>query len=166
MEPSPDEPAAKPRPLTLRRLMGAVAASAVFFALFPPSFAATLAITVCGVVLLEGMRLPIVTEGDGARRWLPWVAWLLILLACPIATEVVAARYPHAGPPSGWPWATHVVQGLFGGQIAVSAMAAIAVVVLARGLWRWMAWAVILAIGAMAALQNLIATMTTSGYYL
>lgn len=147
--------------------MGAVAASAVFFALCPWFFAAALAVAVCGVVFLDGMRLPIVTDGTGARRWLPWVVWLLILLACPIATGVVAERNPHAGPPSEpMPWATRVVNGLFYGHLAVSAVAAIAVVVLTRGGWRWSAWAVILAIGAMAALQSLFAAMSTSGYYL
>jgi hypothetical protein len=58
------------RELTLKGLMGAIAASAFLFALRPMPFAAALAVAVCGAVVLDGMDLPVVSEPSryGALR--------------------------------------------------------------------------------------------------
>jgi hypothetical protein len=147
--------------------MVAVAAVALVFAVLPMAFAVPLAIAVFGIIVLDGMHLPIVTDWDGRWGWLPWVLWLSALAACPVAMIVVAVTHvspPHpSGPP---PWAFHLVGGLFTAHLAVSVVAAIAVVVLARGGWRWLFWAALLPIGVMAAYVCLCAEMATSGWSL
>jgi hypothetical protein len=149
--------------------MGAIAAAALGFALLPMPFAAALACAVCGVVVLDGMRLPIVTKRGGARSWLPWAVWLLFLVSCPIATWVVAAVDPSIGPPAfggPLPWAARVVERLGDAQVVVSVVAAVAVVVLTRGMRRWLAWAGILLVGVFAWLLCLHAWMAITGIYL
>lgn len=158
-----------PPPLTLKALLGAIAASALAFATLPlilsvPSVAALL-----GVLALQGMRLPVITERRGARRWLPWVAWSVLLAACPVAMVAVAELYPYTGPPAFnglRPWAARVVDGLVIAHLAASVAAAMAVVVLSRGGVRWLAWAMIVVVGLLAGLVALGAVMTTTGVYL
>jgi hypothetical protein len=131
--------------------MGAVAASAIFFALLPTPFAVALTVAVCGVVVLDGMRLPVVTEGNGAWRWLPWMIWLLALLGCPIATRVVEFYRSVGAPGFCGPLATlQLVDGLVLAHLAIFVVASIAVVVLTRGPRRWLAWTAMVVIGIVA----------------
>jgi hypothetical protein len=157
------------QPLTLKRLMGAIAAAALSFALLPMDLAVALTVAVCGVVVLDGMRLPVVTDKGGVWTWLSWAVWLLFLMACPIAIGVVAAITRPSGPPtlSGpLPWAARIIEGLGYAQAAVSVAAAITVVVLTRGVRRWLAWAGILLVGALAWLMCFGALMDITGNYL
>jgi hypothetical protein len=109
-------------PLTLRRIMAVIAALALAFAFLPILLSAALAVTVVGILVLEGLRLPLITDGGGVRRWLPWVLWSLALATCPIATAVVGTLYEHTGPPafSGpRPWDARVVDGLAFAHLSV-----------------------------------------------
>jgi hypothetical protein len=155
--------------LTLKRLMGAIATAALSFALLPMDLAVALTVAVCGVVGLDGMRVPVVTDRGGVWTWLPWVVWLLFLMACPIAIGVVAAINPPSGPPrfSGpLPRAARIVEGLGYAHAAVSVAAAITVVVLTRGVRRWLAWAGILLVDALAWLMCFGVLMDITGNYL
>jgi hypothetical protein len=135
--------------------MGAIAAVAFILAVLPMSYAVPLAVAAFGIIVLNGMRLPIVTDGTGRRRWLPWAVWLAALLACPAAMWGVAAMMVKASPRNpGGPAPSRdfrPLEGLIVGQVAASVVASVAVVVLTRGHWRWLAWAAILVIGALAA---------------
>jgi hypothetical protein len=156
-------------PLTLNRIMALIAALALGFAFLPMLLSMAFAVTVVGILVLQGLRLPLITEGGGVRSWLPWVLWSLALATCPIATAVVGIVYEHTGPPafSGpRPWAARVVDGLGFAHLGVSVVASVAVVVLTRGGYRWLAWAAILTMGVFAALLLLGATMATTGIYL
>ena len=152
--------------LTLRRLMGAVAVSALSFAALPMLPAIPMAVAVGGVIVAAGMGLPIVTEWGGAWRWLPWVIWSAVLVACPIATIVVGEMYPRARTspmPSPLPWATRVVEGLYYADLGASAAASVAVVVMARGRLRWLAWAIVVVIAVVGMFFSLVSWMATSG---
>jgi hypothetical protein len=149
--------------------MAVIALLALAFAFLPVLLSAALAVTVVGILVLQGLRLPPITDGGGVRRWLPWVLWSLALATCPIATGVVGTVYEHTGPPAfsgARPWAARVVDGLAFAHLGVSVVASVAVVVLTRSGYRWLAWAAILAIGVFAALIGLGAAMATTGIYL
>jgi hypothetical protein len=155
--------------LTLGRVMGAIAGLALTFAVLPTPLSVALAVTVLGILVLEGMQLSPVTIRGGAWRWLPWVVWFLALMACPTAIAVIGIVYEHIGPPlfnSPRPWAARVVDSLGLAHFAISFIASLAVVVLTRGALRWAAWAAIVAIGLFAALFSLGAAMSTTGIYL
>ena len=133
--------------LTLSRITGRSAGLALAFAFLPTSLSVSLAVAVLGILrALEGMRPPLVTSGGGVRRWIPWVIWSLCYTACPAAIAMVGALYKHNGPPDYDRFATRVVDGLGFAQLGVSVIASIAVVVLTRGSYRWLAWAAVLAI--------------------
>jgi hypothetical protein len=155
--------------LTLNRIMVAIAALAFAFAFLPIELSGALAVAVFGILVLQGLRLPLITDADGVRRWLPWVLWSLSLAACPVAITVVGTVFEHTGPPAfngPRPWAARVVDRLCYAHLWVSAVASIAVVVLSRGGYRWLAWASILGIGVLATLVGLGAAMATTGVYL
>jgi hypothetical protein len=59
-----------------------------------------------------------------------------------------------------------VVEGLSTAQVVVSVVASVAVVVLTRDDRRWLAWAIIVAIGAFAWYVALGAWMSITGIYL
>jgi hypothetical protein len=98
------------------------------------------------------------------------VIWSLALAACPVAIVIVGAFNVHTGPPvydgMPLPWAARVVDGLGIAQVCVSVIGSIAVVVLARGAYRWLAWLAIIVIGMTTAVLHLIASMQTTGVYL
>ena len=101
--------------------------------------------------------------------WFPWIVWFLALVACPVAISVIGVVYKHTGPPAlngPQPWAAAVVDGLAYAHIAVSVIAAVAVAVLTRGSFRWVAWLAILVIGAVASVLWFGAEMSTTGVYL
>jgi hypothetical protein len=137
------------RPVTLMRLMGAIAVSAIGFAFLPMPFSAAVAVAVCGTVLLDGMRLPVVGEGGQRGRNL-LVLWLVALMSCPIAACVVPVVANRAGRRWSLDWTIRVIEGLAYAHLAVSVIAWILVVVLARGGGRWVARAAILTIGVWA----------------
>ena len=94
-----------------------------------------------------------------------------MLLTCPIAITYLAEAYRHTGPPdfdhrSPRPWAYILVEKFAAAHIWVTVIAWFVVLVLTRGYLRWLAWAVILAIGVYTALAILGAWMSTSGIYL
>lgn len=156
-------------PLTLRALLGAIAGLALAFAILPLDLSVPLAVAVSGILALQGMRLPVITKRAGARRWLPWVAWSLMLAACPVAIGVVGVMYPRAGPPAFTgprPWATRVVDALFYCQLAVSVAASWSVVFLVRDGRRWIAWGAIVAVGVFTFFIACCAIMVTTGVYL
>ena len=152
MRPGIDSSPPPSPPLTLRRLMGAIAVSALAFAYLPPILSVALTVTVFGILVLSRMRLPLVTSGGGVWRWLPWVLWSLALMACPVAITVVGTTHgvPHetyinsAFFPGPLPWIHRVVDGLCFAHLGISVVASVAVVVLTRGGYRWLAWAAIL----------------------
>lgn len=155
-------------PLSMSRTMVVIAALALGFAFIPHELSMPMAVTVACILVLEGLRLPLITEGGGVRKWLPWVLWSLALATCPIAIAVVGTVYEHTGSPalSGLrPWAAHLVDGLWFAHSCVSVVASASVVVLTRG-YRWLAWVAILVIGVIAGVLPLGATMTTTGIYL
>ncbi len=158
MSTSTTSPPSTPRPLTLKRLMGAIAVSALAFALLPIPLSAALAVAVCGVVVLDGMRLPVVGE-DGVRGWVFLLLWFLALIACPVAICVVDAVTLHVV--YNELWVVRLVEGLGYAQLVVSVVASISVVVLVRGQGRWVAWAAILAVGAWTWLASLWASNGT-----
>jgi hypothetical protein len=112
------------------------------------------------------MHLSLVTRRGGVWRWLPWVLWSLALTACPVAITVVGALYENHGPPDDNRWPARVVYGLGWAQWGVSVIAAIAVIVLTRGPYRWLAWAAILVIGMVTVVLYFGAAMATTGAYL
>jgi hypothetical protein len=146
--------------------MGAIAGLALAFAFLPTSLSCAIAVTVLGILALEGMRLPLVTSGGGVWRWFPWVIWSLALTLCPVAIAFVGALFEHHGPPDYHRLETRVVDGLGLAQLGVLVIASIAVVVLTRGSYRWLAWAAVLAIGALTVVLHLGAWMATTGAYL
>jgi hypothetical protein len=152
--------------LTLRRVMGAIAALALAFAFLPTTLSATLAVTVAGVLALEGMHFPLLTTGTGARRWFPWAVWSLTLMACPVAITIVGVLCQTHVPGNLDGPATRAVFALAFAQFGVSVIASIVVVVLARGAYRWLAWAGVLVIGALTDFVHAFAAMATTGYYL
>jgi hypothetical protein len=77
--------------------------------------------------------------------------------------------YSYTGPPilsEPRPWAYHVVGKLFGAHLLISVVASVAVVVLTRGHYRWLAWAAILAVDVFAAFLWLDAAMMTTNCWL
>jgi hypothetical protein len=146
--------------------MGAIAGSALAFAFLPTLLSVAFTVTVLGILVLKGMHLPLVTDEGGMWRWFPWVLWSLALMACPAAIPIVGALYEYQGPPDYNRWAYRVVNGLGFAQLSISVIASVSVVVLARGAYRWLAWAAVLAIGALTVLLHLGAAMATTGAYL
>ena len=161
----------KPRlePLTLGRVMVAIVGLALAFAFLSKLLSLALAVTVLGILVVDGLHPRLVTAKGGVWAWFPWIVWFLALVACPVAISIIAIVYEHTGPPP-WngprPWAARVVDGLAFAQAAVSVIAAVTVVVLTRGPFRWVAWLAILAIGAVAIVLWLGAAMSTRGVYL
>lgn len=128
-----------------------------------------LGVTVLGAWTLSRMPLPPVTHGGGATAWLLWGLWCVSLMTCPVAIWVVSFVYRHAGPPlPGWPppWPVRLAYGLGTAQLGVSVSASLSAVVLARGAYRWIAWAVVLAVGALTCVLIRGAEMVTTGWYL
>jgi hypothetical protein len=152
--------------LTLMRIMGAIAGLALVFAFLPWLLSVPLAVAILGIFVLGGMHLSLVTSGCGVRRWIPWVLWSLALTACPVAIAVLGTVYEYHGTPLYNRWATRAVDILGFAQLGVSVIASVAVVVLTRGSYRWLAWAAVLAIGALAFLLYFGAMMATTGAYL
>jgi hypothetical protein len=146
--------------------MGAIAGLALAFAFLPTLLSVALTVAVVGVLALEGMRLPLITSGSGPHRWLPWVIWTLALLTCPVAMYAIGALYRRVGPPSYDVVAARVVEALGLAHLVVSVVASIAVVILTRGFFRWLAWAAVIVIGAFTAWAQLINVMETTGYWL
>jgi hypothetical protein len=146
--------------------MGAIASSALAFAILPTELSVALAVTVFGILVLLGMHLPLVTRGGGVWGWLPWVLWFLALAACPVAITVVGALYEYHGPPDYNRWAARLVHGLGYAQLGVSVVSSVAVIALTRGSYRWLAWAAILAIGVVTVVLHFGAAMATTGGYL
>ncbi len=145
----------KPLALTLSEIMVAIAVLAGGYAFLFKGLALILMVTMLGVLVLKGLRLPIITEGQGVRKWLPWVVWSSMLVVCPVAVIVLKARYGHPTisftvvPPMdpGRAWALEMLNVFCYVHVGLSIIAAIAVVVLTRGYGRWIAWAGILFIG-------------------
>ncbi len=135
--------------------MVAIAVLAAGYAFLLQVLALPLTAIVLGVLVLKGFRLPIITEGPGVRRWLPWVIWSSMLVVCPVAVIVLTARYGHPTvsftvvPPMdpGRAWALRMLNVACFVHMGLSVIAALAVVVLTRGYRRWIAWSAILFIG-------------------
>ena len=134
--------------------------------------AVTVAVTWISVLVYDGLRLPVVTDGGRVRRsFLCSAVWLLMLLPCPIAISYIGEAYRHTGPPDFGhrfprPWAYIVVGELASAHFVATVIAWFAVLVLTRGYRRWLAWAVILVVGVYTALVTLGASMSTTGIYL
>jgi hypothetical protein len=96
--------------LTLRRIMGAIAGSALAFASLPWFLSIPLVVAVFGILGLDGIHPPLVTSGGGVRRWVPWAVWSLGLAACPIAMAVLDTVYEHGGPPVYDRWVARVLE--------------------------------------------------------
>ena len=98
--------------LRLSHLLSAIAILAFAFAFLLEYLSLALAVSVVGILTLEGLRVPRITDGVGMRRWLPWVFWSLMLAGCPVAIDVIGIVYEHNGPPA-WngprPWAAQVI---------------------------------------------------------
>jgi hypothetical protein len=152
--------------LTLSRVMTATAGLALAFAFLPATLSVAFAVTVLGVLTLDGMHVPQVTRGSGVRRWLPWLIWSLALTACPAAIAVVGPVYQHHGPSVYDRIVTRVVNGLGFVQLGLSVIASIVVVVLTPNSYRWLAWAAVLTVGAFTVILLLGALMATTGAYL
>lgn len=156
-------------PLTLKRIMASIGALGLAFAFLSGILSASMAAVVLGILVLEGLRVPLVTEKRGKWKWLAWVIWSVALATAPIATGVVGALYEHTGPlgfTASRPWAADLVDALGMVHLGVSVVAAILVVVLTQGRYRWLAWAVILAVGVLDAIIALGTAMKTTGLYL
>jgi hypothetical protein len=156
----------RPSRLTLIQIMGAVAVMALAFASLPWVLSVALAVAMSGILGAQGLRLPLVTEGGGMRRWLPWALWCLALAASPAAMIVVGGVYQRTGPPAFTgprPWATRVVDGLCYAHLVASVVASVSVVLLGRGGVRWLAWVAILVIGIFTCVVALGAMMSTTG---
>jgi hypothetical protein len=113
--------------------MAVIAILGLGFAFLPILLSVVLAITMVGSLVLQGMRLPPVTDRRGVWKWLPWVLWSLALAACPIAIEVIGEEYVNTGPPAlggPLPWAARVVDNLGLAHLGVSVVASVSVVVL------------------------------------
>jgi hypothetical protein len=159
-------PLPRSKRLTPSRIMTSIAFLALAFAFLPTILSSAFAVSVLGILVLDGMHPPQVTSGCGARRWFPWVIWFLALTACPVAISVVGTVYTNHGPIAYDRVATRVVNGLGLAQLGVSVIASIAVVALTRRSFRWLAWAPILAIGAFTVVLLVGASMATTGAYL
>ncbi len=133
--------------------------------------AVTVAVTWISVLVYDGLRLPVVTDGGRVRRsFLCSAVWLLMLLPCPIAISYIGEAYRHTGPPDfghrfPLPWAYLMVGRLASAHFWVTVIAWFAVIVLTRGYRRWLAWAVILAVGVYTTIVAIGASMTTTGIY-
>lgn len=152
--------------LTLGQLIIAVGILAFSFAYSTWEFSAALAVTIFGILLLKGLRVPVVTEWGGLWCWLPWVLWCLSLAACPVAILVISNVYPYDGPPPfarTRPWATRLVDALSYAHLGLSAVASMAVVLLVEEGFRWLAWGAIMLMGFFAAYATLCGVMTTTG---
>ena len=156
-----------PSKLTLGQMMTAVGILAVSFAFLPWVLSGVLAITVFGIVLLQGLRVPVVTERGGLWCWLPWVVWCLSLAACPVAIFALGIEYQHTGPypdtNAPRPWAALVVGVLYDVHLGLSVVASMAVVVLVREGSRWLAWGAIVVLGFFAAFVALCGVMSITG---
>jgi hypothetical protein len=152
--------------LTLRRILGAIAGSALAFASLPWLMSIPLVVAVFGILGLDGTHPPVVTSGDGVRRWVPWAVWSFGLAACPIAIAVVGTVYEYHGPPVYDRWAARVVEWLGLTHLGIMVIASVVVVVLTAGSYRWLAWAAILAVGVLGFLLYFGAAMATTGAYL
>ena len=97
------------------------------------------------------------TAIGGVWAWFPWVVWFLALVACPVAISVIGAVYKNHGPPDHDHkiWTYDVVCKLGLAHVVVSIVASVAVVLLARGPGRWLAWAAVPVIGLIAAVVSL-----------
>ncbi len=146
--------------------MGAIAVAGVALAFLPRFISILLTLAVFGILALDAMRLGVVTERGGHWRWIPWLLWLVPLLACPAAITVIGVRHEYHGPPDMSRWAYLAVQELASAHAIVSTTAAIIVVLLTRGSDRWVAWAVIFLIGLFTGFLIFVANMSTSGAYL
>jgi hypothetical protein len=146
--------------------MSAIAGLALAFAILPTPLSVAFAVTVLGILVLKGMHLPLVTRGDGVRSWLPWALWALALATCPVAIATVGELYEYHGSPDQDRWAVHVVDRLGYAHLGVMVVASVAVILLTRGIYRWLAWALVLAIGVITGFVLLGAEMATSGAYL
>jgi hypothetical protein len=142
--------------LSLWEIMIAIAILAFAYAFLFPILAATLTVTLTGILVLKGLRLPIITERPGVWRWLPWLAWLLMLVACPAAILVLDEQYHYPGgiqfafvPPMDpdRAWALRMLEPISNVHLGLSVVAAVSVVVLARGYRSWLAWAGTLLVG-------------------
>ena len=159
----------RPKPLTLGRVMAAIAGMALAFAFLPTYLSFAVAVTVLGILVLDGLHPRLLTANGGVSVWFPWIVWLLALVACPVAITVIGVVYEHTGPPAlngPQPWAAGVVDGLAFAHLAVSFIAAVAVAVLTRGAFRWVAWLAILVIGAVAFVLWFGAYTSITGNYL
>ena len=166
--------------LKILNLIMVVYVFAIAFALLPLALFVGLAVTVAvtaavtwiSVLVYDGLRLPVVTDGGRVRRCLPcWVVWFLMLVTCPIAITYIGEAYRHTGPPDfghqfPLPWAYLMVRRLAVAHVGVTVIAWFAVLVLTRGYRRWLAWAVILVVGVYTAMVTLGASMSTTGIYL
>jgi hypothetical protein len=146
--------------------MLAIAGAALAFAFLPWLLSIPLVVAVFGVVGLDTIHPPLVTNGGGVRRWLPWVLWSLGLATCPVALAVVGSVYEYHGPPVYDRWAYRVVQWLGLAQLGVMVIASVVVVVLTAGSYRWLGWAAVVAVGVLAFLLYFGAAMATTGAYL
>jgi hypothetical protein len=128
-----------------------IVATAIAFALLPVVLAALFAVTAIGVLGIESLRLPVVTERSRIREWLYWSIWSVSLLICPFAISFIEAVYRHRGPlppnMAQLDWASDMVGGFFVAHLCISVISSLAVVVLARGVDRLAAWAGVLIVG-------------------
>jgi hypothetical protein len=155
--------------LTLGQMLIAVGVLAVGFAFLPWALSGVMAVTISGILVLQGLRLPLLTGRGGMWCWLPWALWCLALATCPVAIIVVGNVYQHTGPPAFTgprPWAARVVDALGSAHLGLSVVASMSVVVLVREGFRWIAWAAIVAVGVFTAFAALGAAMSTTGVYL
>jgi hypothetical protein len=159
----------RPSPLTLGQIMVAVAILAAAFAFLPWELSGPFAVAVAGILGIRGLRLPLVTDPGGVRRWFPWVLWCLALAACPLAIAVVGTVCERTGPPAFTgprPWPTRVVDALCYTHLWVSVIASMSVVLLLREGRSWIGWGAIIVIGVFTAFVALSAVMSTTGVYL
>jgi hypothetical protein len=136
--------------LTLFDMMIGVAILAFSFAFLWKIFAGAMVVVVLGVYAAKGLRWPVITDRPGVWRWLPWVVWFSMLLVCPVAIGVVEGHFPYSEHPHGSQVrlrAGKLVEAFGYTHLGLSTLAAVAVVVLTRGYYRWLAWAAILLVG-------------------
>lgn len=129
------------RPLSLRYVLVMIAVIALTFAFLPAIAAVAWTVTLTGILVMQGLRLPVITEKGGLWRWVPWVVWLLVLGVCPFTILILGVVYEKQALGSFSP---DLVFWLVSAHVCVSIVAAISVVILARGVYRWVAWAAIM----------------------
>ena len=105
-------PLIRSKRLSLSLIMSSIAFLALAFAFVPTTLSSAFAVSVLGILVLDGMHPPQVTSGCGARRWFPWVVWFLALTACPVAISVAGNVYSNHGPIAYDRVVTRVVNGL------------------------------------------------------